>query len=359
MPDSYATRLWSNSGSEYAGSLIHTWLNESWLALLDSDVQTLARSVKLPYVQNSAVYSGENGLSAKVFLLSAVELGWTSSYKSGIPADGVCLDYFEQFEDEDAGRLGSSSTWYWTRSPDTTASEKAWVAAGSSGAASRDVYTSYGVRPALVLPSTLTVNESGALQPNTAPVITSPSGASGTNLGVKSGPFTFSYTTTDPEGTSLTLTEMLDGSVTRTLTAASGAEQSFEALADNTSFLKLTNSAHTLQVTASDGMASATLTAASLTLAQPLVADGPIAVAVLEVSGSIPADAAFSVQVTNNALDEAPVWQDATDAVRQRDNILFTNKTAANTPAFNFRIQVSRGSSGEGGYIDGVSGAFQ
>jgi hypothetical protein len=37
---------------------------------------------------------------------------------------------------------------------------------------------------------------------------------------------------------------------------------------------------------------------------------------------------------------------------------VFKNKTAVNGAAFNFRITVERGTSA-GGYISGVSGAFQ
>ena len=40
-------------------------------------------------------------------------------------------------------------------------------------------------------------------------------------------------------------------------------------------------------------------------------------------------------------------------------NIVFENKTATNGAAFNFRVSVERGESGEGGYIEAVSGAFQ
>ena len=40
-------------------------------------------------------------------------------------------------------------------------------------------------------------------------------------------------------------------------------------------------------------------------------------------------------------------------------NIVFTNSTAANGAAFNFRVSVSRGASGTSGYIEAVSGAFQ
>ena len=101
------------------------------------------------------------------------------------------------------------------------------------------------------------------------------------------------------------------------------------------------------------------VTSASLTMARPIAASAPITAASLTVGGSVPDDAALTVRLTNNAADEQPVWQDATEAVRQGENVLFANQTAANGPAFNFRIEVSRGPSGTGGYIDSVSGAFQ
>lgn len=64
-------------------------------------------------------------------------------------------------------------------------------------------------------------------------------------------------------------------------------------------------------------------------------------------------------EVTNNANDAEPVWQDATTEVQKGTNIVFSNKTASNGAAFNFRISVSRGASGESGYIEAVTGAFQ
>ena len=87
--------------------------------------------------------------------------------------------------------------------------------------------------------------------------------------------------------------------------------------------------------------------------------DGDITVAVLQVTGSIPDDAKLKAEVTNNALDSSPVWQDATTEVQKGTNIVLSNKTASNGAAFNFRISVSRGASGESGYIEAVTGAFQ
>ena len=77
------------------------------------------------------------------------------------------------------------------------------------------------------------------------------------------------------------------------------------------------------------------------------------------MTGSIPDDAVFKAEVTNNAKDAAPVWQDVTTEVRKGVNIVFENKTTTNGAAFNFRVSVERGESGTGGYIEAISGAFQ
>jgi len=51
-----------------------------------------------------------------------------------------------------------------------------------------------------------------------------------------------------------------------------------------------------------------------VTLAEPLAVEGDITVAVLQVTGSIPDDAKFKAEVTNNALDSSPAWQEAPTA---------------------------------------------
>lgn len=365
MKNVYSQRPWG-SASCYADAPVHTWLNSNFLELLDSGIRPAVKTVRLPYAEGSDVHTGAEGVSAQIFLLSMREMGTPAAQKTGLADEGALLDYFTD-GDGGADPLRASSARYWTRSPYTGGGGNVWSVAGESGICSYRVgSSSYGVRPALILPQAMPV-EDGAVQPNSAPVLTSSSGVSGADLGTRNNPFSFEYMATDPEGASLSLTEKLDQAVTRTLTAASGSTQRFEAVYDALAFLKLANGAHTLQVTASDGMASAAfqatftkaVRAASLTLTQPIAAGKPITAATLQVEGSIPDDAAFSVQVTNNALDDQPVWQDATEAVRQGGNVLFTHSTAAKGPAFNFRIEAARGASGDGGYISKVSGAFQ
>ena len=161
-----------------------------------------------------------------------------------------------------------------------------------------------------------------------------------------------------------TVTEFVDGEAKRTFQAEEGSS-SFAVTGET--FMKLLDGPHTMCIRANDGKITAThertftklVTAASVTLAGPMAADEAITLCALSVSGGIPADAAFKVEVTNNANDESPAWEDCTTAVRNRLNHIFENKTAANGFAFNFRLHVERGESGQGGYITSIQGGFQ
>lgn len=370
MKDIYTTSTFGNNNS-YKDSSIHTYLNGTFYNLIDSDIRNAIKQVKIPYQKGTgsggSLATGSNGLSTKVFLLSGYEVGWTTSDNSYFPKDGVRLAYFGNSSGGNSKRVaynGSSAAIWWLRSPSTNRNGIVWyvLTDGSSNCYWYDY--SCGVRPAFVLPSTLVVSDDGTVSVNTAPAIN----ASSTNLGEKNAPFNFGYTVTDSDGDTLTVTEKLDGKTTKTRTGvASGTALTFEQVADAAGFQRVLNGSHTLTVEVSDGKestsASATFTkavhAASVTLAEPLTVEGDITVAVLQVTGSIPDDAVFRAEVTNNANDPSPVWQDATVEVKKGVNIVFTNSTAANGAAFNFRVSISRGASGTGGYIEAVSGAFQ
>ena len=370
MKDIYTTSTFGSNNS-YKDSSIHTYLNGTFYNLIDSNIRAAIKQVKIPYQNGTgsggSLATGSNGLSTKVFLLSGYEVGWTTSDNGYFPKDGVRLAYFGNSSGGNSKRVaynGSSAAFWWLRSPYTDDNGSVWYVYTDGSSYSNWYNGSCGVRPAFILPSTLVVSDDGTVSVNTAPAIN----ASSTNLGEKNAPFNFGYTVTDADGDTLTVTEKLDGKTTATRTGvASGTALTFEQAADAAGFQRVLNGSHTLTVEVSDGKettsASATFTktvhAASVTLTTPLAVDGDITVAVLQVTGSIPDDAKFKAEVTNNALDSSPVWQDATTEVKKGVNIVFENKTATNGAAFNFRVSVERGESGEGGYIEAVSGAFQ
>lgn len=359
MKDIYTTSTFGNNNS-YKDSSIHSYLNSTFYNLIDSQIRAVIKQVKIPYT-NSGVQSGANGLSTKVFLLSGTEVGFRGvSYMN---TEGAKLSYFDSASKRVAYN-GSSAAGWWLRSPLTNNSYNVWYV--ESGGSNDYWYCNgtCGVRPAFVLPSSLVVSDDGTVSTNTTPAIN----ASSTNLGEKNAPFGFGYTVTDADGDTLTVTEKLDGKTTATRTGvASGTALTFGQGSTAENFQRILNGSHTIQITANDGKESTSLsatftksvTSASVTLTTPLAVDGDITVAVLQVTGSIPDDAVFKAEVTNNANDPSPVWQDVTTEVQKGTNIVFSNSTATNGAAFNFRISVSRGASGESGYIEAVTGAFQ
>lgn len=214
--------------------------------------------------------------------------------------------------------------------------------------------------------STYVTSETRTVDNNALPVITS-STASGTNLGTKETGFDLTYTVTDADNDTVTVKEYLDDVLKRTYTATLGQSNTVQCVT-TANWQKVLNGAHTIKVVANDGKADSTpytvtftkaVYEASITLAEPMEADDDITVMVLNVLGSIPADADLEVLVTNNALDDEPVWEDATADIKNGNNHIFTNQTAANGFAFNFKVTVSRGSSNTGGYITNIGGAFQ
>lgn len=363
MKDIYTTMKWDGSNNDYLNSDMTAYLNGTFISLIDADIRNAIKQVKIPYTNysNNNVMSGSNGLSCKVFLLSGTEVGFSGvSYMN---TEGAKLSYFNSASKRIAYN-GSSAAEWWLRSPNTYNSNNVWYVKSDGSSDYWYCNYTYGVRPAFVLPSELVVSDDGTVSTNTAPAIN----ASSTNLGEKNAPFNFGYTVTDADGDTLTVTEKLDGKTTATRTGvASGTALTFGQGSTAENFQRILNGSHTIQITANDGKESTSLsatftksvTSATVTLTTPLAVDGDITVAVLQVTGSIPDDATFKVEVTNNANDPSPVWQDATVEVKKGVNIVFTNSTAANGAAFNFRVSVSRGASGTGGYIEAISGAFQ
>lgn len=214
--------------------------------------------------------------------------------------------------------------------------------------------------------SSYVTSETRTVDNNNLPTITS-STASGSDLGTKTEGFDLTYSVDDADGDTVTVKEYLDDVLKRTYTATLEQSNTVQCVTA-ANWQKVLNGQHTIKVVANDGKADGTpytvtftkaVYEASITLAEPLDADDTITVMVLNILGSIPADADLEVLVTNNANDTEPVWEDATQDVKNGNNHVFTNQTATNGFAFNFKVTVSRGSSNTGGYISNIGGAFQ
>ena len=193
MKNVYETRQWHNSNSNsYKASTIHTYLNGTFLNLFDADIKAQIKTVKIPYVNgtgSSAVASGSSGLSAQIFLLSGYEVGWTQSTDQYFPIDGACLSYFSGTSATDSKRiayLNGTATRWWLRSPYTGVTRSAWYVLASGNCSSDRCSGSYGVRPALVMPTEMGVDDSGNVtQPK--PAATSLANIDDTNYPIAQG----------------------------------------------------------------------------------------------------------------------------------------------------------------------------
>ena len=125
MKDCLEARQWHSSNvNDYANSTVHRYLNSTVLSKFDADIQAQIKQVKIPYRPGSGtsgtVNSGASGLSAKIFLLSDREVGYTkSNVNQYICDDGAKLAYFQDGNGttEKIGKFNGSAVRWWLRSP--------------------------------------------------------------------------------------------------------------------------------------------------------------------------------------------------------------------------------------------------
>lgn len=231
---------------------------------------------------------------------------------------------------------------------------------------------SWGYLPCFTLPETLYIDKDGFASANQPPEVTSDAGESGTDLGEKNEPFTLPYTVTDGDGDPMTVTEKVNGvELAVRENVVSGTELTVQCLSEKALFQQVLNGENTLTLEVDDGKTSTDWTAtftknvtrAVLSLAKPLTADDTITVAALTLEGSFPTDLSLTVELTNNGLDEAPVWENCTDIQSGENRAFvhhaFTNKTAARGFAFNYKVTIARGESGTGGTITMIGGVIE
>lgn len=367
-----------------------TWYKETYANKFSDKVRGLIGTTKYigQYVRMSYTQTGNPSKSvlksdtyeSSFFPISTAEVGG-SDFSDGSALSSAAIS-----------RIGSIRTRYgsgiWTRSPSMTNTgtstsgfpEKYYYAngkyiasaSGSSLSTAEGTYgTSYGYLPCFTLPETLYIDRDGFVTENQPPEITSDAGESGVALGEKNEPFTLSYTVTDGDGDPMRIVEKVNGmEIAVRENVASGTELTVQCLSEKVLFQQILNGENTLTLEVDDGKTSTDWTAtftknvtrAVLSLAQPLTADDAITVAALTLEGSFPTDLSLTVEMTNNALDDSPVWENCTDIQRGESRAFvhhaFTNKTAARGFAFNYKVTIARGASGVGGNITMIGGVI-
>ena len=361
---------WNNpANNNYEASKIHSWINGDFItSSYDPGIAAAIKQVKLPFKKGagnsaSGVQTKANGLSCKVFLLSMFEVGADQTNdddgKPMYPVDGAKLSYFTNSNKRAAGK-----TYWWLRTPRLSNNvEAAYVGWPSPEIYDFNTDKTRFLRPAFILPYDVFVDSDNAVISNMLPTVASDKTG---DLGELSDGFSCNYSVNDPDETdSVTVTLTLDGKKLDEFTAEK--ERQYSYLIEGNEWLKITNGSHTFKIAASDGRAVTESTAvfsrnaaeAFVTLSEPFDADDVITACSLRIEGSFPADAVCRYEVTNNALDDEPVWEDCTERSRAGLAYIFKNRSAQNGFAFNFRVSARRGASNAGGYITRISGGFE
>lgn len=161
-------------------SKIHTYLNDTWWKRYDSAIISRLQDVKIPYRQGGGIDGidrhGSDGLPCEIFLLSAREVGITpATTDEGLPYDGDKLSYFDigntaSGKQKRVAKFNGSEDAWWLRSPGTEFTIDSWVVRKTGLCEVSSSSNLYGVRPALILPSSLWVVDDGNVVVNNAPI---------------------------------------------------------------------------------------------------------------------------------------------------------------------------------------------
>ncbi|NKQ19927.1 Ig-like domain-containing protein [Brevibacillus laterosporus] len=187
------------------------------------------------------------------------------------------------------------------------------------------------------------------------------------DLGVLSAIPSKTYTVTEPEGDAFTIKEKVNGKIIRTFAGTASKENTATIPLDTWLRLSLT-SVHTLTIEATDskGMTSTrtytfrpSADKIAFVLRKPFDTDIAAKRILVTVDATVPAGADYKVEVCNNAFDESPTWEDATNHVKFNRGFIFTNKEkTAEKWGVSLRFSFTKGTAAEPVIVRGFGGAF-
>lgn len=189
------------------------------------------------------------------------------------------------------------------------------------------------------------------------------------DLGKITSVYSVDYKVADPdEGQTWKVTESLDGKVLKTFDAKVGTSYTSE-LSDS-DWKKVLNGNHTLRIEVVDSEGVKSFKDISFEKAvtkldfemeksslEPL--DKMPERAILSMGANIPAEASIKVEISNNALDDKPVWQDCTSQVLGNNKIFFSNKIKTATKwAVNIRVTADKKTATEVLSVSSIGGFY-
>ena len=151
----WRTDHYDDTANSYKDSDIHSYLNGSFLNLVETNVKNAIKSVIIPYIdgpgETGTLKNLSDGLSAKVFIPGKVEVGYSSKI-------GKKLSYFSSSTNTlRIAYYNGVATQWWTREPQSANTQKAGYASESGSITGwKYVDEKYGLRPFFILPSTYT-----------------------------------------------------------------------------------------------------------------------------------------------------------------------------------------------------------
>ena len=148
--DCYDMRVFNSSNNAYANSSLDSWLCNTYLKLLDADIQAAIGTTKFYYTPGNGDMTVTT-LQRAVFQLSTTELGKTPKYAN---TEGSALPIESTLQI--AYRNGSAVS-QWTRTPIKGDTNRVFFLSAYGSVSSRSYTESFGSRSAFTLPATLAV----------------------------------------------------------------------------------------------------------------------------------------------------------------------------------------------------------
>lgn len=148
--DCYNKQLFGSKNNAYANGPLDSFLCNTWLKLLDTDIQAMISTTKFYYTPGNG-NATVTTLQRAVFQLSLTELGKTASSTN---TEGSALPIASTLQI--AHRNGSACI-QWTRTPITYGTTNVFCLLSNGNAGETGYSDSLGSRPAFTLPGTLGV----------------------------------------------------------------------------------------------------------------------------------------------------------------------------------------------------------